>query len=77
MHSVEPAPNALSGSKVTSPDPPLPAVGTVYPPEPLLTFFDPVVELPSSRPRGRVHLDGRINCSAVCFAVLARIDAHI
>lgn len=64
------------GTKITSSDPPLLTIRTAYPAEPLLTLFDPPIELASRRPGGHLHLDGRINCSAICFAVLARIEIH-
>jgi hypothetical protein len=65
------------GTKINSPDPALSAVCTAYPAEPLLTFFDPPIELAGSGPRRRLHLDRRINCTAVRFAVLVRIEIHI
>jgi hypothetical protein len=33
---------------------------------PLLPFFHPPIKLPSLRPRGRLHLDQRIDFSAIC-----------
>jgi hypothetical protein len=66
-------------TKILGSDPPLPTVRTAYPTPPLQTWpvlFDPPIKLPGSGPRGYVHLDRRINCPAVCFAVLARIEIH-
>jgi len=77
MHSVEPAPSRPRGTKINSSDPPLTPVCTPYPAEPLLALLHPPIEPTSVRPGGRVHSDGRINCTAVCFAVLARIELHI
>ncbi|HEY6683347.1 MAG TPA: hypothetical protein VI030_10255 [Propionibacteriaceae bacterium] len=50
------------------------AVSTAYPAPPFPPFSHPPIELPSSRPRGRLHLDWRIDFSAIGFAVLARIE---
>ena len=75
MHSVEPAPSRPPGSKITSPDPPLTAVRTAYPAQPLLAFFHPPIELASFRPRGRVHLERRIDCTAICFGDLLQVIA--
>jgi hypothetical protein len=51
----------------------LPAIGTAYPTEPLLTLFHPPVELAGFRPGCSLNLDRRIDFSAVCFSVLTRI----
>jgi hypothetical protein len=51
----------------------LPAIGTAYPTEPLLTLFDPPIELAGFRPGCSLNLDRRIDFSAVCFSVLTRI----
>src|SRR5215211_561871 len=40
------------GTKINSSDPPLPAVLASYPAEPLLTLFDPPIELATFRPHG-------------------------
>jgi hypothetical protein len=45
----------------------LPAVSAAYPTRPFLPFFHPPIELASLGPGGCVHLDRRINCSAICF----------
>jgi hypothetical protein len=34
--------------------------------QPLLTVFDPPIELASARPRGGLDLDGRVNFAAIC-----------
>jgi hypothetical protein len=36
---------------------------------PFLPFFHPPSELAGFRPRGRLHLDGRIDFSAICFGM--------
>jgi hypothetical protein len=51
-------------------DPPLAAVRTAYPTEPLLALFDPPIQPPSFAPCGHLHLDWRIDFSAVCFGKL-------
>jgi hypothetical protein len=56
--------------RVNSPDPPLTAVGTAYAPPPLLTFFDPPINLASLRPRGCLDLDGRIDLSTISLGTL-------
>jgi hypothetical protein len=61
-------------TKIPSFDPPLPAVCTAYPTQPFLPFFHPPIELASSGPGSRLHLDRRVNFAAICFAVLARIE---
>jgi hypothetical protein len=57
-------------------DPPLPAIGTAYTSEPLLTLFDARIKLASLRPCGHLDLDRRIDRTPVCFAVSARIEIH-
>jgi hypothetical protein len=67
-------------TKINSPDPPLFTVRTAYPTEPLLTLFDPPIELASRRPRGQLHRDGRINFSPICCSQalhLAVAELHI
>ena len=61
---------ALRGTKINGSDPPLPAVLASYPAEPLLTLFDPSIELASLRPHGRLHLDRRIDSSAIRCGML-------
>jgi hypothetical protein len=63
----------IRGTKINSADPQLPAVRTAYPTEPCLTFFHPPIELASIRPRGRLHLDRRIDFAAICFGTLLHI----
>jgi hypothetical protein len=68
------------GTKINSSNPPLTAVRTAYPTAPFQPLLHPVVDLPSSRPRGRLHLNGRINCTAVCFGDLLQVivaEIHI
>ena len=49
-----------------------------YPAEPLLTLFDPPIELASLRPHGRLHLDRRIDSSAIrCGMLLHLVVAEI
>ncbi len=68
------------GTKINSSDPPLPAVCTAYPAEPLLTLLDPPIELPSPRRHGRLHLDRRIYLPAICSGDLLQVivaEVHI
>jgi hypothetical protein len=62
-------------TKISSPDPPFMAVCTAYATPPLLPFLHPPIELASLRPRGRLHLDRRIDFSAICFGPLLQIVA--
>jgi hypothetical protein len=58
----------------------LPAVLASYPAEPLLTLFDPPIELASSGPRGRPHQDRRIDLAAIRFGMLPHLvvaEIHI
>jgi hypothetical protein len=71
---------AVRRSKINSLNPPLTSVRTAYPAEPLLTVFHPPIELASPRPRGRLHLDRRIDFSAVCCGQVLQLvvaDIHI
>jgi hypothetical protein len=68
---------AAPGTKINSSNPPLTAVGTPYPAEPLLRLLHPIVQPTSVRPCGHIHLDRRINCTAISVAVLARIELHM
>ena len=68
---------AIHGTKIHSPDPPLPAVCAAYATEPLLSVLHPPIKLPSFGPRGRIHLDRRVDFPTICFAALARIEIHI
>jgi hypothetical protein len=52
-------------TKINSPDPPLFTVRTAYPTEPLLTLFDPPIELACSRPRSGLHMYQRVDFSAM------------
>ena len=67
---------AAPGTKINSSNPPLTAVGTPYPAEPLLRLLHPIVQPTSVRPCGHIHLDRRINCTAISVAVLAWIEIH-
>ena len=67
---------AFGQTKISSSDPPSTAVCTAYATEPLLPFFHPPIELPSSGPGGCLYLDRRINCTAISVAVLAWIEIH-
>jgi hypothetical protein len=67
-------------TKINSPDPPLPAVCTAYATPPFLPLFHPPIELASFRPCGCLHLDRRIDFSAICFGALLHLgiaEIHI
>jgi hypothetical protein len=66
---------AVRGTQITSSDPPLTAVCTAYAAPPFLAFFDPPIELAGCRPRGRLHLDRRIDLSTICFGALLHLGA--
>jgi hypothetical protein len=71
---------AVPGTEITSSDPPLPAVCTAYATPPFLPVFHPPIELASFRPRRRLHLDRRIDFSAISFGTLSRLgvaEIHI
>jgi hypothetical protein len=54
--------SAASATKITSFDPPLPAILAPYPSESLQAWpalFHPSIKLPSTGPRRRLHLDRR------------------
>jgi hypothetical protein len=53
----------------------LAAVRTAYAAQPLLPFFHPPIEPASFRPCGRLHLDRRIDFSAICFGMLLQLGA--
>jgi hypothetical protein len=55
----------------------VPAVRTAYAAPPFPPFLHPPIELPSFRPRGRLHLDRRIDFSAICFGTLLHLAAEI
>jgi len=59
---------------INSSDPPLTAVGTAYPTPPFLPFSHPPIELASTRPRGHLHLDRRIDHAAIHKSVLTRVE---
>ena len=68
------------GTKINSSDPPLTAICAAYPAPPFLPFFHPPIELASFRPRGRLHLDRRIDFSAICLGTLLHVvvaEIHI
>src|SRR6476659_9086839 len=52
------------------------AVCAAYPSEPFQPVFHPPIKLPSLRPGGHGHVDRWIDCTAVRFTVLARIEIH-
>jgi hypothetical protein len=64
---------SYSRTKISSLDPPLPAVRTAYTTEPLLTLFDPPIELASFRPGGRLRVDRRIQFPAISFGTLPQL----
>jgi hypothetical protein len=71
---------SCSPTKINSPDPPLTAVCTADPTQPFLPFFHPPIELAAFRPGGRIHLDRRIDFSAICFGTLLQLrfaEIHI
>jgi hypothetical protein len=58
----------------------LTVVCTAYPTPPFLPIFHPPIELAGCRPPGRLHLDRRINFSAICFGALLPVgvaEIHI
>jgi hypothetical protein len=55
-------------------------VCTAYATPPFLTVFHPPIELAGARPRGRLHLDQRIEFSAICCGTLLQLgvaEIHI
>ena len=68
---------AVRPTKINSSNPALPAVPTSYAAPPFPPFSHPPIELACSRPGSRVHLDRRLDCTAVHVAVLVRIDIHV
>jgi hypothetical protein len=62
-----------SGTKINSSDPPLTTVCTAYTAQPLLALLSPPIELAGSRPHGRLHLDRRIDFSAICVSDLLEV----
>jgi hypothetical protein len=65
---------AARGTKINSFDPPLTAVCTAYATPPFLPFFHPPIELAGFRPRGRLHLNRRIDFSAICFGAVLHVS---
>jgi hypothetical protein len=51
----------------------LTAVCTAYATQPFLPFFHPPIVLASLRPRGHLHLNRRIDFSAICFGTRLHI----
>jgi hypothetical protein len=51
----------------------LTAIWAAYAAPPFLPFFHPPSELASFRPRGRLHLNRRIDFSAICFSTLLHV----
>jgi hypothetical protein len=71
---------AARGTKINTADPPLTTVCTAYATPPFLTFFHPPIKLASLRPYGRLHLDRRIDFSAICCGTLLHLmvaEIHI
>jgi hypothetical protein len=56
-----------SRTKINNSNPPLTPVSTAYATQPFLPLFHLPIELASFRPRGRLHLDRRIDFPAICF----------
>jgi hypothetical protein len=54
----------------------LPAVRAAYATPAFLPFFHPPIELASFRPRGSLHLDRRIDVSAICVSTLLLLAEH-
>jgi hypothetical protein len=74
------APGAARRTKINSSDPPLTTICAAYPTPPFLPFFHPPIELASWCPCGRLHLDGWIDNSAICFGELLQVgigEIHI
>ena len=66
--------------KINSFDPPLPAVSSAYPTEPLLSVFHPPIELPSSAPGSGLHLNRRVDFPAIRFGTSLQVvvaEVHI
>jgi hypothetical protein len=63
----------VRGTKINSSDPPLTAVCTAYPTPPFPPFLHPPIELASFGPSGRLHLDRRVDFSAICFSTLLHV----
>jgi hypothetical protein len=51
----------------------LTAVGTAYATPPFPPLSHPPIKLPSFQPRGGLHLDRRIDLSAICFGALLHV----
>jgi hypothetical protein len=61
---------AARGTKINSSDLTLTAVRTGNATPLFLPFLHPPIELASLRPHGRLHLDWRIDFSAICFGAV-------
>jgi hypothetical protein len=71
---------AFGRTKINSSDPTLTAVFAPHATPPFLPVFYPPIELASFRPGGRLHLDRRIDFSAICFGTLLHLvvaEMHI
>jgi hypothetical protein len=71
---------AARGTKINGSDPTLPAVFAPHTGPPFLPFFHPPIELANFRPCRGLHLDRRIDFSAVCFGTLLHLivaEIHI
>jgi hypothetical protein len=58
----------------------LPTIRTAYAAPPFLPFFHPPIELASLRPHRRLHLDWRIDFSAIYFGTVLHVlvaEIHI
>jgi hypothetical protein len=69
-------------TKIPSLHPPLPAISTAYPTEPIPVLFDPIVQPASRRPRGHLDRYGWVNFPAIIFGktlqvVVAEIHIYI
>jgi hypothetical protein len=71
---------AARGTKFNSSDPSLTAVSTAYPTPPFLPVFHKPIKLASRRPCGHLHLNRRIDLSAIRFGALLHLvvaEVHI
>ena len=64
---------AARGTKISSSNPTLTTVFAPHPTQPLLALFHPPIKAASTRPRGCLHLDRRIDFSAICFGTLLHL----
>jgi hypothetical protein len=67
-------------TKINGSDPPLTTVCTAHPAPPLPPFSHPPIEPASCGPRGRLHLDWWVDCTAICLGTLLHLgvaEIHI